>query len=264
MPSTPLCATWQANSAAAEVVLGSNATRTTLVSAFGADYVYFFGHCILPWSSPAGGTGTLSAGNGVNNNMLHQGLALGGGDGQSAGISTGPVAATNTKQGEDEVINLDINRLHIDKKPTDADNTNNVFTASDMFTITINTSCLTLITCGSAHEAHTSQGDEPLGLVSAILCAGATSVIGTMWKVQVGTARVFTEVLDRHLNTCVVKTAGMDLVDLAVAVQKTALRLKRRHEGGTRHPYHWAAFVLNGSWFMAARRGKHETEGTVG
>lgn len=122
-----------------------------------------------------------------------------------------------------------------------------VFTASDMFAIDVRTSCLTLIACGSAHEAH-GRGDEPLGIVSALLCAGATSVIGTMWKVQVGTASVFTDVLDGKLNA----SAG-GLVDLAVAVQESALRLKRRREGGTHHPYHWAAFVLHGSWFMSRR-----------
>jgi CHAT domain-containing protein len=127
-----------------------------------------------------------------------------------------------------------------------------VFTASDMFAIDVRTSCLTLLACGSAHEAY-SQGDEPLGIVSALLCAGATSVIGTMWKVQVGTARVFTEVLDGKLNAGGHGNGGGGLVDLAVAVQETALRLKRRQEGGTNRPYHWAAYVLHGSWFMSRR-----------
>lgn len=133
------------------------------------------------------------------------------------------------------------------------DEEHEMFTASDMFTITINTSCVTLLACGSAHEAHTSQGDEPLGIVSAMLCAGATSVIGTMWKVQVGTARLFTDLLDRNMSAAVHEEDGNQrgLVDLAVAVQTAALRLKSRQQGGTRHPYHWAAFVLNGSWFMA-------------
>jgi CHAT domain-containing protein len=121
-----------------------------------------------------------------------------------------------------------------------------------MFAIDVRTSCLTLLACGSAHEAY-SQGDEPLGIVSALLCAGATSVIGTMWKVQVGTARVFTEVLDGKLNAGGHGSGGGGLVDLAVAVQETALRLKRRQEGGTNRPYHWAAYVLHGSWFMSRR-----------
>ncbi|KAK1826647.1 CHAT domain-containing protein [Podospora conica] len=187
-----------------KVTLGGAATRDALVSAFEADYMYFFGHC--------------KSGAGATANMLLQGLVLG---------------------------NTNNNTPSSSQDPPDE-----MFTASDVFTITINTSCLTLLACGSAHEAHTAQGDEPLGLVSAMLCAGATSVIGTMWKVQVGTARVFTEVLDRNLDGGRAGD-GARLVDLAVAVQRAALRLKTRQEGGTRHPYHWAAFVLNGCWFVA-------------
>ncbi len=140
---------------------------------------------------------------------------------------------------------------HLDADPNaDPDANLEVFTASDMFSVDVKTSCLTLIACGSVHEDH-GRGDEPLGIVSALLCAGATSVIGTMWKVQVGTARVFTEVLDRSLNLHHGGSDGGGLIDLAVAVQSAALRLKRRREGNTHHPYHWAAFVLHGSWFMS-------------
>lgn len=129
-----------------------------------------------------------------------------------------------------------------------------LFTASDIFGIDVQTSCVTLLACGSADQTYTPQGDEPLGIVSALLCAGATSVIGTMWKVQVSTAGLLTDILDGKLN----KKDGRkdELVDLAVAVQESALRLKkRRGEGATDRPYHWAAFVLHGSWFMAPRRG---------
>ncbi len=159
-------------------------------------------------------------------NMLLQGLVLGHG------------SSKNDDKNNEEKNNED--------KNNDDDN---VFTVSDMFAVDVKTSCLTLIACGSAHEDHTSQGDEPLGIVSALLCAGATSVIGTMWKVQVGTARVFTDVLDNSLNM----PGDGGVVDLAGAVQSAALRLKRRREGNTHHPYHWAAFVLNGSWFMSKR-----------
>jgi CHAT domain-containing protein len=118
-----------------------------------------------------------------------------------------------------------------------------------MFAIDIKTSCLTLIACGSANEGH-SQGEEPLGIISALLCAGATSVIGTMWKVQVGTAGIFTNVLDINLNKS--EKSG-NVVDLAVAVQQSVLRLKARREGQTDRAYHWASFVLHGSWFMSKR-----------
>ena len=86
-------------------------------------------------------------------------------------------------------------------------------------------------------------------MISALLCAGATAVVGTMWKVQVSTAQVFTTVLDANLGAA--EGAGGAVIDLAVAVQKAALRLKRR--GETFQPFHWASFVLHGSWFMARR-----------
>jgi len=40
-----------------------------------------------------------------------------------------------------------------------------------------------LIACGSASESST-PGDEPLGIITSLLCAGASSVIGTLWKVE--------------------------------------------------------------------------------
>ena len=195
---------------------GSEASRERLVASLSeADYLYFFGHCV---SSTA--------------NMLLQGLVL---DGSNNTGNTG---------NDDDHLNADP-----DADPDAGDR--QVFTASDMFAVDVKTSCLTLIACGSAQEDH-GRGDEPLGIVSALLCAGATSVIGTMWKVQVGTARVFTEALDRSLD---LHHGGGDggggRIDLAVAVQSAALRLKRRREGNTHHPYHWAAFVLHGSWFMS-------------
>jgi CHAT domain-containing protein len=104
-----------------------------------------------------------------------------------------------------------------------------------MFAIDVKTSCITLLACESAKEGH-SQGDEPFGIVSALLCAGVTSVIGTRWMVQVGTPGVFTNGLDLRLNDG--KVGGDGVVDVAVAVRWTALRLKDRHNSETRHPYH--------------------------
>ena len=51
---------------------------------------------------------------------------------------------------------------------------------------------ITLMACASTAQAIT-PGEEPLGLVTALLCAGASSVLGTMWPVQSRTARVFAE-----------------------------------------------------------------------
>jgi len=212
---------------------GHEAGRDRLVSALSeADYVYFFGHCESP--DPA--------------NMLLQGLVLDDGRDVDENSSDDNTQDANAKM--DTEIETE---------------TGHLFTASDIFSIDVNTSCVTLLACASAEESHSgSHRGEPLGIVSALLCAGATSVIGSMWKVQVDAARVFTDVLDINLNMPSRgkskrggggggRNTGAGILDLAVAVQRTAIRLKKRPEDQMHHPYHWAAFVLHGSWFMARR-----------
>lgn len=116
-------------------------------------------------------------------------------------------------------------------------------TVSEMFNINIKTSMLTLMACQSSKETH-SLGDEPLGIVSALLCAGASCVIGTMWKVQLGTACTITEILDTFLG----RDKNTDIIDVVTAVQEVVKRLKNNDRLA---PYHWAAIVLNGSWFIS-------------
>src|SRR5438045_8800571 len=98
-----------------------------------------------------------------------------------------------------------------------------------------------LMACNSANQ-QISVGDEPLGLVTAILCAGASSVVGTLWPVASETARIFaTRFIDELTNI-----DGINMVDLAVALQTTVISLKADFR--TRLPYHWAPFVLHGSY----------------
>ena len=68
------------------------------------------------------------------------------------------------------------------------------FTISDIFSTSVHASHINLIACGSASQI-ISQGDEPWGIVTALLCAGATSVAGTMWPIQVGTGERFMQTL---------------------------------------------------------------------
>ena len=98
-------------------------------------------------------------------------------------------------------------------------------------------------------------GDELLGIVSALLCTGAASVIRAMWKVKVGTARLFTAELATRLNDVTALDGDeKGLVNLTVTAQQTVIRLKRRCEGGTHYLYKWATFVLNGSWMICRRK----------
>ncbi|OIW32573.1 hypothetical protein CONLIGDRAFT_699404 [Coniochaeta ligniaria NRRL 30616] len=107
---------------------------------------------------------------------------------------------------------------------------------------------ITLIACDSASQA-ISAGDEPLGMVTALLCAGAGSVLGTLWPTASRTGRRFSDEFYSDIaNQC--RAAGQPvMVNLAEALRRTVLALRRRRD--TRQPFHWAAFVLHGSCSIA-------------
>lgn len=70
-------------------------------------------------------------------------------------------------------------------------------------------------------------GDEPLGLLTALFCAGASSVIGTFWPVQSDTARDFAEIFHRHIVSMLKIDHNQTLVlNVAQAIQTAVLELK--------------------------------------
>ncbi|KAK0633984.1 CHAT domain-containing protein [Immersiella caudata] len=130
--------------------------------------------------------------------------------------------------------------------------------AREVFGMTLRSPHITLVACESAMQGITT-GNEPLGLVTGLLCAGAGSVLGTLWPTPSGTGRFFSDAFYVELESQrkigeLEGSSGVDMVvvDLAVALQK-AVRAVRR-DANTRKPYHWAAFVLHGAWFMNLRR----------
>ncbi|RYP35742.1 hypothetical protein DL767_003687 [Monosporascus sp. MG133] len=125
-----------------------------------------------------------------------------------------------------------------------------LFLVHDVFDLKLPSPHITLVACDSASQG-IAAGDEPLGLVTALLCAGAGSVTGTIWPTASGTGRRFAAEFYKELEAerlAMVPTggAGGTIINLAVSVQRAVLALRRRRE--TRQPYHWAAFVLHGSW----------------
>jgi hypothetical protein len=158
---------------------------------------------------------------------------------------------------------------------------NRAFTTSDFFNITtaaadapnapprttppsnINASHVSLVACASARQAIQLEGDEPLGVVTALLYAGATSVTGTMWPTEVGAglefSRRFYEEFKKAQTTRNKMSKdgqgddgkgngnGMD-IDLAVVLQTTVRKMKRCEE--TSRPYSWAGFVLHGTFCL--------------
>jgi CHAT domain-containing protein len=114
------------------------------------------------------------------------------------------------------------------------------FAARDLFSLRINVLLVTLIACGSATQS-INQGDEPLGLVSAMLCAGAPSVVGTMWPIASGFGREFVKSFYGNVPDC----RDGDLINWAVALQTAVKELK--YDYTYRFPVYWASTVLHGS-----------------
>ncbi|CAM1509525.1 Fc.00g032640.m01.CDS01 [Cosmosporella sp. VM-42] len=117
-----------------------------------------------------------------------------------------------------------------------------------VFDMNLRSPHITLIACDSASQA-ISAGDEPLGMVTALLCAGASSVLGTIWPTVSSTGRDFSDKFYSDVaNQCaqaLQSGSSLAIVNLAEALRRAVLALRKRRK--TRQPYHWAAFVLHGS-----------------
>lgn len=118
------------------------------------------------------------------------------------------------------------------------------FSVEDIFDLNLSSPHITLIACDSASQKF-SAGDEPLGILTAFLCAGATSVVGTMWPTATREGRAFSEIFYRCLGSR--ESAVTGIFDYAGALRETVLTIRGVRD--SRLPYFWAPFVLHGSWF---------------
>ena len=118
---------------------------------------------------------------------------------------------------------------------------------------------ISIIACDSSTQ-DIAAGDEPLGIVSAMLFAGATSVLGCLWPIESFAGRMFSSFFYSHQARVTVATeygsGRRTAVNLALALQ-LAVREMRKEER-TKQPYYWAPFVLHGSWFWATGSVKDE------
>ncbi len=78
-----------------------------------------------------------------------------------------------------------------------------------------------------------SAGDELLGLQRGLFCAGATSLLLSLWDVHDES----TSALMQAFYKSYIETG-----DMAVALQSAMKQLRQQHA----HPYFWAPFVLVG------------------
>jgi CHAT domain-containing protein len=116
-------------------------------------------------------------------------------------------------------------------------------TACSIFTLTLNRNPLVVnIACNSGSQ-EIKSGDEPFGLTTAFLFAGANTVIGTLWPLKSADGRNFTKLFYGAMREQTRGKRGM-IVDVARAVQQAALGIRDKEV--TEAPYHWASFVVCG------------------
>ncbi|KIV82695.1 hypothetical protein PV11_04786 [Exophiala sideris] len=135
---------------------------------------------------------------------------------------------------------------------TEASNASRNLTVADIFEVDMHVSAphVTVMACDSGTQ-DIAAGNEPLGIIPALLYAGATSVVGALWPVESAAARRFSELFYSHLR--VQRDASprkkVMVLNLAQALRSSVCEMMRRENVDTKVPLHWAPYVLYGCWF---------------
>lgn len=249
------------------VTVGQNVSPQVLRQFFESDMMYFFGHCsdsfenILQQAlilAPVGEEQQIAGD--ITNLTISDGTASDSSPGKSTPSSS--VETSEASITESATTTLPPSTPMADEEPFPRLAPHH-FTVGDIFRSKIRASNIMLIACGSASESNT-PGDEPLGIVTALLCAGASSVIGTLWKVEAGRgmefSRRFYDMLFNEAEALISQNtqessqegestkAPIMLLDMAVILQKVVCKMKRNSD--FRVPFQWAPYVLSGSWFV--------------
>ncbi|KZV89543.1 hypothetical protein EXIGLDRAFT_771664 [Exidia glandulosa HHB12029] len=109
---------------------------------------------------------------------------------------------------------------------------------TDILDLSLKPCDIAIIACGSGRQ-EIAAGDEPSGFIPALLVAGATSVVATLWPMRDADGYAFSKLFYESFHNTAV-------VDLARSLQRAALSI--RAEEATSSPFFWAPFVLHGAW----------------
>lgn len=123
-------------------------------------------------------------------------------------------------------------------EPVPPDNDNGLFSVMDLFELQLAPSAVVMLLGCASGEEDMAPNDDPLGLLSAFMYAGASSVVATLWPTQTSDARNFCDRFYRHLFEGDRSGSGF----LATAVQKTIVEMWEDWDQD--EPYHWAQFQL--------------------
>lgn len=102
----------------------------------------------------------------------------------------------------------------------------------------------TLLGCGSG-KSKTTTSNDVLGLVSAFLYSGASSMVSALWtRIDDMDAAMYSKHFYRHFEHALENNDGRRVINLAIANQKAVLKVMKERP----NLYNWAPFVLNGYW----------------
>ena len=132
---------------------------------------------------------------------------------------------------------------------------NERITVRDLFKVQLHKPALaTIIGCGSG-KASISDSDEILGLPLALMFAGASAIVSTLWRIDpddgADFAAAFYEAIHEH--QVVLDDQGLGYVQVCVNLAKgmhEAVNILRQRGEKKDAVYHWAAFYLTGFWLF--------------
>ncbi len=112
-------------------------------------------------------------------------------------------------------------------------------TVRDIMELRLNTDLVCLSACQTGLSGW-QAGDELLGLTRALLYAGASSVLVTLWRIDWEVALEFSVDFYERLYD----EGGSKRVTKATALHQAMHEVRKKWD----HPYYWAPFVLVGDW----------------
>jgi CHAT domain-containing protein len=129
--------------------------------------------------------------------------------------------------------------LQLEPRPATADSLadNGLLSVIDIFDLQLDSAVVVLLACASG-EDDVAPNDDPLGLLSAFLYAGAGSIVATRWPTQTSDAREFA----KRFYAEAFSNRKNGIVNLATAFQAAVLSMWEDWDEDD--PYHWAQFQL--------------------
>ena len=146
------------------------------------------------------------------------------------------------------------------KKPSLEEPGSERLTVRDLFKVQMHKPALaTIIGCGSG-QALISDSDDILGLPSALMFAGASAIVSTLWRIDPDDGANFAAAFYHAIHEQQVSSetdkksndqeSGLNnCVNLACAMHEAIKVLRQRGEKKNA-VYHWASFYLTGFWLF--------------